>query len=387
MRLATLHVRLGVLSLLVVIATMGCHSSSQVSTLPMPHSIPLAASVTPATTWNNRPLLKPEPVNAPTPTLGPARPSEFGMQIHGCSPQPAAEAIDGVAHAGFTWVKQQVRWDEVEGVRGARAWKCIDEVVRLAHARGLKVLLSVTTAPAWAKTGTGGLAGPPDAGPLADFAADLVRRYKGQVHAIEVFNEPNLAMEWGDRLSPNYYARMLMDVSEAIKRIDPQVMVISAGLAPTRWNDWGEAIDDLQYVETVGSNVAYYADCVGAHFNDGVSSPLSPGSPFEQLVTDYRALTGQARPICLTEFGIATPVNGKTPKGFHWASKTTPEQQAQWLVDGLQWARAHPGVLRLVVVWNLNYYGGEDDPNSLYALWTPMGMRPAYEALKKFLGH
>ena len=26
---------------------------------------------------------------------------------------------------------------------------------------------------------------------------------------------------------------------------------------------------------------------------------------------------GQSKPICLTEFGIATPVKGKTPKGFH----------------------------------------------------------------------
>ena len=302
-------------------------------------------------------------------------------RIHGCS-QPPAEAIELVTRAGFRWVKQQVRWDEMEGVRGAFAWKCIDDVVDLAHAKGLKVLLSVTTAPRWAKTWTAGEAGPPDADLLAGFLTDMVKRYQGKIHAVEVFNEPNLAVEWGDNLNPGYYVQMLIAAYQAIKRADSQVMVISAGLAPTRWNDWGTAMDDLEYMRQFGPSAAYYADCIGAHFNDGTSSPLAPGSPLEQLVTSYRRLTGQSKPICLTEFGIATPAGGRTPKGFRWAAQTTPGQQAQWLVDGVRWARLHPGTLRLVIIWNLNYYSDDSDPNSLYSLWTPQGMRPAYDALR-----
>ncbi len=38
-----------------------------------------------------------------------------------------------------------------------------------------------------------------------------------------------------------------------------------------------------------------------------------------------------------------------------------------------------------VVVWNLNYFSDDSDPNSLYSLWTPIGMRPAYDALRAVL--
>lgn len=74
-------------------------------------------------------------------------------------------------------------------------------------------------------------------------------------------------VEWGDNLNPSYYVQMLITASQAIKRVDPNIMVISAGLAPTRWNDWGTAIDDLEYMRRIGSDAAYYADCIGAHFS------------------------------------------------------------------------------------------------------------------------
>ena len=372
--------------ILIAILTNSCCASQPTATVPtqtvQERQAVEATPVVPV--WGS--LIVPEPVS----TIAAASssslvPPEFGIQIHGCGPQSPDEAIDLAARAGFGWIKQQVRWDEIEGVRGAYAWKCIDDVVELAHAKGLKVLLSVTTTPRWARTWTAGEPGPPDADLLANFVVSMAKRYKGRIHAIEVFNEPNLAVEWGNHLNPGYYVQMLIAASQAIKRVDLNIMVISAGLAPTRWNDWGTAIDDTEYMRLIGRDAAYYADCISAHFNDGTSSPLVPRSPFEQLVTGYRQLTGESKPICLTEFGIATPVNGKTPKGFHWAARTTPEQQAQWLVDGIRWTKAHPGLVRLVIVWNLNYYNDDSDPNSLYSLWTPMGMRPAYDALKAVL--
>jgi len=370
--------------ILAILLVCGCQTSVQTRTPTMPKTLVTAVPMTTTTPVMVQRVLRPEMIPTLMPaTLAPGR-LEIGVQVHGCG-QPPDEAIELVAQAGFSWVKQQVRWDEIEGVRGAYAWKCIDDVVEQAYARGLEVLLSVTTAPRWARTWTAGEPGPPDADLLAAFLTNMVKRYKGKVNSVEVFNEPNLAVEWGDNLNPGYYVQMLIAGSQAIKQVDPNIMVISAGLAPTRWNDWGTAIDDLEYMRRIGLDTAYYADCIGAHFNDGTSSPLASGSPFEQLVTSYRTLVGQPKPVCLTEFGIATPVNGKTPKGFQWAARTTPEQQAQWLVDGIRWAKSHPELVRLVIIWNLNYYGDDSDLNSLYSLWTPMGMRPAYDALRAVL--
>ena len=308
----------------------------------------------------------------------PPSPLGYGIQIHGCGAGAQEYAVRLVADTGFDWIKQQVRWDEIEGVKGAYAWQCVDDVVRLARSAGLKVLLSVNASPTWARTAGGA----PDAGAFANFAARVAQRYKGQVAAIEVYNEPNLAIEWGPRIDPVGYARMLAVTAPRIKGVDPSIRVISAGLAPTRWNDWGAAIDDLKYLRAIAGTIAASADCVGIHFNDGRASPLAAGSTFQQIVNDYRAITG-SKPLCLTEFGIAAPLAGQTPpRGFEWSAGTTEGDMARWLAEGFVWAQRHPGVFNLIVVWNLNYYHDLNDPNSLYALQTPDGLRPAYQALK-----
>ena len=312
---------------------------------------------------------------APTPqrstTLG------YGIQIHGCSANSKSESIGLVAAADFNWVKQQVRWDEIEGVKGKPGWGCVDEVVDTAQAVGLSVLLSINTVPTWAKTA----AGAPQAAAFADFAALVARRYRGRVAAIEVFNEPNLAIEWGPRIDPAGYATVLAAAYPRIKQVDPSITVISAGLAPTRWNDWGAALDDLKFLRAIAGTLQTSADCVGIHFNDGRSSPLAAGSPFQQLVGDYRAIID--KPLCLTEFGIAAPLPGQPPPaGFEWSANTTDSDAAHWLVEGFTWAQQHPGVFQLIVVWNLDYYSSPDDPNALYALLNKTELRPAYEALR-----
>ena len=35
------------------------------------------------------------------------------------------------------------------------------------------------------------------------------------------------------------------------------------------------------------------------------------------------------------QVGIATPVNGKTPKGLQWSARTSAVQQTRWLADGI----------------------------------------------------
>jgi polysaccharide biosynthesis protein PslG len=322
------------------------------------------------------------------PVLTPQRPTALGyaMQIHGCSSNSKSESIGLVAAAGFNWVKQQVRWGEIEGMEGKFNWECVDEVVHTARAAGLHVLLSINTVPLWARA-AGGV---PQAASFAEFAAQVARRYRGRVAAIEVFNEPNLAIEWGPRIDPAGYAAMLAAAYPRIKQVDPSITVISAGLAPTRWNDWGAALDDLKYLRAIVGALETSADCVGIHYNDGRASPLAAGSTFQQIVGDYRAIMEQSpsfggiyKPLCMTEFGIAAPLPGqKPPAGFEWSANTTGSDAAHWLVEGFTWAQQHPGVFQLIVVWNLDYYSGPEDPNALYALLNKTALRPAYEALR-----
>ncbi len=338
----------------------------------------------PLPTFPPLPTVPPLPSLVPSPPPSPApTPTEYGIQIHGCGFDPEA-ALDLVHEAGFTWVKQQVRWEEVEPEPGVVSWDCIDRVVDGAGRRGLKVLLSVTTSPPWSRPDREH-GRPWSPATFGEFCLRMVERYRGRIHAVEVFNEPNLEREWGPFMDPTEYAGMLEWAYYGIKQVDPDVVVISAGLAPTQWNAWDVALPDDRFLrDLVSLGGLEWMDCVGAHFNHGTQSPLVEDGQFEQIVLGYREATGGRRPICLTEFGYAVPRDHGLPEGFEWAAENTAEEQAQWLADGWQWAEAHPGVLRLVIVWNLNYWSDDpQDPNALYAIWTPQGLMPAYGALRE----
>ena len=45
----------------------------------------------------------------------------------------------------------------------------------------------------------------------------------------------------------------------------------------------------------------------------------------------------------------------------------TPERQAEVLLGGMRWAR-QSGIVRLVILWNLNFDGPAGDANAPYAL-------------------
>ena len=354
------------------------------STLP-PTATPLPFTV-PERTPTARPVGVPTQVSPLSPSeYGVHLTTEYGIQIHGCGPYSLDEALDLVKEGGFTWVKQQVRWKEIEGVRGAISWDCLDAVVAGANARGLKVLLSINTAPDWAKSHAES-EHPASAAIFADFCRKLVDRYGRQIHGIEVFNEPNLSIEWGPGINVPEYADMLEATYYAIKQTYPGIMVISAAPAPTEWSAADVAIPDSQFLtELVEAGGVRWVDCVGAHFNHGTSSPLEEDGPFEQLILGYRDTVEDERPICITELGYAVPRSKNLPQGFEWAAGTTAEEQAQWLAEVWDWSDAHPRVMRLVIVWNLDYWSDdpEEDANTLYALWSPHGLMPAFYTLQE----
>ncbi len=308
--------------------------------------------------------------------------TEFGIQINGCDHDPAISTRE-VKAIGFTWIKQQVRWGDMSSQPGQMDWSCLDRVIPAAHTQGLKVLLSVTTAPVYLRTVMRDTQGAPDR--VEDFGLfiyDLLTRYRGQVHGIEIWNEPNINAEWNDIISVERYI-MLLTLGYGIARyVDPQIIVISAGLAPTGFNSVWTHVDDVGFlsklIEQDGLN---RMDCVGAHAN----GPEGNGD-LDTLSQKYFEITQQTKPICLTEFGYALPINNQAPKGFDWIMPHTAEQQTATLVNGLKWAAAS-GYVRLVIVWNYDVYGalGYTDLNAPYALLRPNWRSPTLNVIYQYL--
>src|SRR5258708_25815311 len=93
------------------------------------------------------------------------------------------------------------------------------------------------------------------------------QRCAGSIAGYEVWNEPNLAREWGGKTpSPAEYVALLKACYTAIKAADPQAIVISAGLAPTNTPDTSVAmLDDQYYQGLYAAGGAAYFDMLGVH--------------------------------------------------------------------------------------------------------------------------
>jgi len=328
-------------------------------------------------------------------------------------------------HLGLSWFKQQLRWDDVYPESPDEAnWGLYDPVVDAANEMGLKVMLSVVDAPLWTRSyiDSDPLGAPPDDLTLyANFIGELVDRYKGKIHAIEVWNEQNLNREWdtADGLNAARYAEMLRLAYQAIKSRDPNIIVISGALSPTGVYMTDPAntnrilvMDDYEYLQQlINAGFLDYVDCVGAHhnginmpptvsWNEGYNDPTAAfrgpfDNPhhswsFKSTIWDYYTMIQEAgynKPLCLTEFGWASSEGwSAAPAGFDFAWDNTEAEQAQWDVEAFQSMREW-GFVHLAFLWNLDYGQkggiGETDPNAPYSITTFNGMpRPAFSAIQ-----
>jgi len=327
--------------------------------------------------------LLPAPVTPPT--TGPAAPApsggnsgfELGGQVNGFS-RP-----DLMKYAGMVWVKRQVRWSPGAGADAGE--------INDAHNKGFKILLSVLGSP-------GDISGGANYADYARFVGALAR---DGADAIEVWNEMNLDREWpAGQIDPNAYTQLLAQAYQSIKAANPGTLVITGALSPTGaegafglahvWND------DHYLAGLAAAGAANYADCIGVHYNEGIISPLqNSGDPrnddyytryYSRMVSTYYNAFGGARPLCFTELGYLTPQGyPPLPGAFGWAGNTTVAQQAQWLaqVDSLA---SGSGIVRMVIIFNVDFTGYGADPQAGYAIIRPGGSCPACDALHAVTG-
>jgi hypothetical protein len=332
-----------------------------------------------------------------------------------------AYTMGQVQSLGLGWVKQQVRWHDFELSPGAMDWSGFDAVIDEANNHGLRVMLSVVDAPAWSRPSftddTPEGAPPEDLSLTADFLGRLVDRYRGRIHAIEVWNEQNLAREWdtAEGVSAEQYVEMLRLAYQAIKSRDPSIIVISGALSPVGFTGTDAnnpsritVVNDREYLQTMVANgFLSYCDCVGTHHNGyNIPPDVRWDDPyvddtavfrgfwdnpdvswtFRSTLEFYNETVSGIKPLCVTEFGWASSEGqGGFPPGFEFAQDNTLQEQADFIVQGYQLMREW-GFVRLAFLWNLDFAqkGGANpqDPNAPYSILSFTGAaRPAYGAI------
>lgn len=316
--------------------------------------------------------------------------------------------------AGFRWVKQMFQWDFIEGKgKGQFEWNEPDRIVEAIEKHGLYIIARLDVAPMWAR-GPGAdprLHGPPvrmqDYG---DFVGAVAARYKGRIQAYQIWNEANLAREWNGK-PPNAreYTEMLRVAYEAIKKADPDALVINGGLSPTTASG-AIATPDLEFLRQMyAAGANKYFDMLGVHAPGYKAPPqmdpaevakdpvLTNRDPSPEAarriyafrhVEDIRRLMvehGDAdKRVVILEFGWTTDPRRDSPYYWH---RVTEDQQAAYLVTAFQFAERHwsPWIGAMTVIYLCAPHWREKDEQYWWAItYEDGGERTAYNALKEY---
>jgi polysaccharide biosynthesis protein PslG len=417
------QVALALVLVAAVLAVAGC--------APETDAKPAAAPTdTRAPTITSAPAAPASQTPAPTPSLTAASPSTQPPAASGITPVPMTSPDYGVQaflfwreevadrdlrliqEAGFRWVKQEFAWREIEGAeKGHYDWSKPDRLMDQIDAYGLHIIARVGVQPEWAGGGYPEVGPPEDLQDFADFLTALATRYEGRIAAYQIWNEPNLAREWGGSPpDPAAYTEMLAVAYAAVKEADPAAYIISAGLAPTtRWDK--VAVPDTVYLQGMyDAGAKPHFDLLGAH-GAGYKAPpetspeevaanpdLNNNDPSpEELrriycfrhVEDVRAVMvangDEGKRVVLLEFGWTSDPRPDSPYRWHAVSD---EEHAQYLVDAYAYAREHwqPWIAVMSLIYMPDSQWGIEDEQTFWSIIYPgypdLRMRPAYMALK-----
>lgn len=245
------------------------------------------------------------------------------------SAQDADRELDAAALTNARWLRVHVDWHAVEKVKGEYDWGYVDHWIDGARARGMRVLGLITNTPDWAKApGTALYAPPTDPADYAAFAAAVAKRYRDRVTDWELWNEPNLPRFLGFAESrAAVYVGLLKAAYPAIKAVQPNSTVISAGLSPAVGVDGPANFLNDMYV----NGAKGYFDAVAMHpyvFPAGLAA--DPDNAWSDLARahDVMTLNGDGdKKVWMTELGA--PTSDPAAEGV------SQQEQAKQILDVL----------------------------------------------------
>jgi polysaccharide biosynthesis protein PslG len=298
------------------------------------------------------------------------------------------EVLDKLASAGVRWLRIDLGWSTIEDDRrGQRAsWyvKRMDRCVARARARGFLLLVTLWRTPDWANGHRGPYVPPRHLRAYARMARWVAHRWRGRVHAWQVWNEPDPSQSFW-RGTTRRYAALLKQAYPAFKAGDPRALVVLGG--PSYNNDrW---IAKLYKFNVRGS-----FDVLSTHPYQGLADapPEAPDTGTIYRLTHVPAVRrvmeqhGDGhKPIWFTEFGWSSHPNSGSEE--RWERGVSPARQGRYYVRTLKLIAG-----RYPYVTNTFWYTERNDRTASDRQSRHRGLlrhdlspKPAYRAVKRYL--
>ena len=249
--------------------------------------------------------------------------------------------------SGAGWIRIDINWAVIQrDSPTSYDWAPFDRIVVDARARGLNVLGIIDYTPPWARPVGGDAKTPPkNVSDYAGFASAVAKHYSPMgVHAYEIWNEPNLGVNWKPSADAARYTQFLQAAYVAIHQADSSATVVTGGLSPATTN--GKDIDPRTFVQAMYANGAKgYFDALGHH---PYCFPAAPGdaqswSAWYQMYGTSTSLRSTMiangdgdKKIWATEFGV--PTNGPSGSYLSEGMQAQHLKTAYELFGSYSWA-------------------------------------------------
>jgi hypothetical protein len=283
-----------------------------------------------------------------------------------------------MADSGFGYVRQEFSWAEIESTQGQFDWSRYDLIVNALNQEGVDVIAVIVDAPSWAVAGEAVMSeSRPPSNPedLQVFAREMTSHYGGQVPFVQVWDRPNLASQWGGRPATGAtFQPYLAAAFYGARAGNPEVRVITPELAVNP--DVSEGMGDLEFLDSLyDADANNVFDIVGISLNGGDNSPDDRRVNADRMNFARAILT---RELMLRHGDGETPV-WATTYGWAVSEEVSREEQAEYVVRGLERAWSEWPWMGLMIQWQFATEAG--DPDAKYAIAADGSSTPLYRRL------
>jgi hypothetical protein len=293
-----------------------------------------------------------------------------------------------VREMGAPWVVEYFPWAYHEKFPGVFEWSHSDLVVQNANRQGLKLIARLGFVPEWARPAdsASSFLAEEDYERFGDYVYAFVNRYRGQVDYIIIWNEPNLALEWGFQpVDPVAYTQLLRVAYRRAKEANPQVQVLGGALAPNLAPPGDEfAMNDPDYLQgMLDAGAGEVMDGLAVHAYGWVYPPDDSPAPdvvnFRRVELLHQILVDKgyaALPLHITEGGW-----NDHPR---WTRAVKPGQRIQYTIQAYQMAQQWPW-LESISLWAFRYPWSAKTYLDYFTFVTPDFIpKPIFEEVQRY---
>jgi hypothetical protein len=297
-----------------------------------------------------------------------------------------------VREMGADTIVEFFPWAYIEREKGRYDWQQTDKVIRHAENQGLRVIARMGFVPYWARPDEADdyttLNYLPDESfdDFAQFVAAFARRYAGAVDHIIIWNEPNLAFEWGYRpVNPGDYARLLQAVYAPVKAANPNVTILAGALAPTLEPEGSpNGLMDILYLQGIyEAGAADYFDALAIHTYGFALPPNAEPAPElldfrrAELLFDVMKQYDSDKAVFITESGW-----NDHPR---WTLAVRPSQRVQYTVDAYRYVAKNWPQVEELCIWAFRYpLPTLSYPDNFTLVTTDFQIKPIYYAIQAY---